>query len=67
MLYNTLEFTPILRVKFVKSINNLIQRKWAQIDAVKEEDYHNDEAEDSCFVMAVTFLNIIYLLKNDGK
>ena len=54
----------------MKSINNLIGREWARIYTIQEEDYYDhigNAAEDACFVMAVTFLNIIYLLKNDGK
>ena len=54
----------------MQSVNNLIGRQWARIYAILEEDYydHNgNAAEDACFVRAVTFLNIIYLLKFDGK
>ena len=54
----------------MKSVNNLIGTQWARIYAIQEEDYYDHNrnvAEDVCFVMAVTFLNIIYLLKFDGK
>jgi hypothetical protein len=65
-----LEFTPALRVQFVKCVNNLIGSKWACKYLSKEEnyyDYDGNEAEDAFFVRPVTFLNIIYLLKIDGR
>ena len=54
----------------MKCVNNLIGSKWACKYLSKEEnyyDYDGNEAEDAFFVRPVTFLNIIYLLKNDGK
>ena len=54
----------------MKFVNNLIGTQWARIYAIQEEDYygHNgNTADGACFVMAVTFLNIIYLLKFDEK
>jgi hypothetical protein len=53
----------------VKPVNNLIGRKWVYIDSIYKEDgnnYDNNEDFDACFVIAVTFFNIIYLLK-DGE
>ena len=64
-----MEFTLVLWVKFVKSVNNLIVRESVQIDTVYNEDYHIIMVmwlKISIFVRSVTFLNIIYLLKNYG-
>ena len=51
----------------MKPINNSTSRKWAQLGDIYKENYHNNETEDANFVIPVTFLNIIYLLKNDKK
>ena len=54
----------------MKFVNNLIGSTWACKYLSKEEnyyDYDGNEAENAFFVRPVTFLNIIYLLKIDGR
>jgi hypothetical protein len=52
----------------VKPVNNLIYRKWMQITSVYKEELNinnGNVTEDALFVTPVTFLNIIYLFKNN--
>jgi hypothetical protein len=37
------------------------------IDSILKEDCNNNKDFEACFVIAVTFFNIIYLLKNGGR
>ena len=53
----------------MKLVNNLATKKWAQLDYIYKEKYHNknnNDSQDANFVIPVTSLNIICLLKNAG-